>query len=201
MGRPAVFLDRDGTIVREVEYLRSPKELRLLPRAGAAIRRLNEAGFAVVVVTNQSGIARGLLTEDDLEEIHTVLRRRLARRGARVDAISWCPHHPEAVLPEYRRRCRCRKPSPGMLVQAGRELDLDLARSYAVGDSERDVEAGRRAGCRTVLVRTGYGAKTEARVGEGLSADHVADDLSGAVEWILGGRRRRGRVRKGPGLR
>ena len=201
MGRRAVFLDRDGTIVREVEYLRSPEELRLLPRAGEAIRRLNEAGFAVVVVTNQSGIARGLLTEGDLEEIHTVLRRRLARRGARVDAIYSCPHHPEAPLPEYRRRCQCRKPLPGMLVRAGRELDLDLARSYAVGDGERDVEAGRRAGCRTVLVRTGYGAKTEARVGGGLAADHVADDLSGAVEWILGGRRRRGRVRKGPGLR
>ena len=168
MGRPAVFLDRDGTIVREVEYLRSPKELRLLPRAGEAIRRLNEAGFAV------------------------------ARRSARVDAISWCPHHPEASRPEYRRRCRCRKPSPGMLLRAARELDLDLARSYAVGDSERDVDAGRRAGCRTVLVRTGYGAEAEARLGAGLPADHVADDLSGAVEWILGDRRRRGRVRRSP---
>lgn len=198
MGRPAVFLDRDGTIVREVEYLRSPQELRLLPRAGQAMRRLNEAGFAVIVVTNQSGIARGLLTEDDLEEIHTVLRRRLARRGVRVDAIYWCPHHPEASRPEYRRRCRCRKPSPGMLLRAGRELDLDLSQSYVVGDSERDVEAGRRAGCRTVLVRTGYGAEAEARLGAGLLADHVADDLSGAVEWILGDRRRRGRVRRSP---
>jgi len=201
MGRPAVFLDRDGTIVREVEYLRSPQELRLLPRAGEAIRRLNEAGFAVIVVTNQSGIARGLLTEDDLEEIHTVLRRRLARRGARLEAIYWCPHHPEAPLLEYRRRCRCRKPSPGMLLRAGRELDLDLAQCYAIGDGERDVEAGQRAGCRTVLVRTGYGAETEARLGAGLPADHVADDLSGAVEWILGERRGRGRVRKGPGSR
>ena len=201
MGRPAVFLDRDGTVVREVEYLRSPQELRLLPRAGEAIRRLNEAGFAVVVVTNQSGIARGLLTEHDLEEIHTVLRRRLARRGARLEAIYWCPHHPEAARPEYRRRCRCRKPAPGMLLRAGRELDLDLAQCYAIGDSERDVEAGQRAGCRTVLVRTGYGAKTEARLGAGLAADHVADDLPGAVEWILGERRSRRRARKAPGPR
>ncbi len=201
MGRPAVFLDRDGTIVREVEYLRSPRELRLLPRAAEAIRRLNEAGFAVVVVTNQSGIARGLLTEDDLEEIHAVLRRRLARGRAKLDAIYFCPHHPEAARREYRRRCRCRKPAPGMLLRAAEELELDLGRSYAIGDGERDVEAGRRAGCRTVLVRTGYGAGTEARLGAGLPADHVADDLSRAVAWILRERREGRRTRKGRGSR
>jgi D-glycero-D-manno-heptose 1,7-bisphosphate phosphatase len=201
MGRPAVFLDRDGTIVREVEYLRSPRELRLLPHAGEAIRRLNEAGFAVVVVTNQSGIARGLLTEDDLAEIHAVLRRRLARRGARLDAIYSCPHHPAGARREYRRRCRCRKPAPGMLLRAAEDLDLDLAECCAIGDGERDVEAGRRAGCRTVLVRTGYGAETEARLGRDLGADHIADDLSGAVEWILGERRARRPARKGPGSR
>ena len=175
--------------------------LRLLPRAAEAIRRVNEAGFAVVVVTNQSGIARGLLTEDDLEEIHAVLRRRLARGRARLDGIYFCPHHPEGARREYRRRCRCRKPAPGMLLRAAEDLDLDLTRCYAIGDGARDVEAGRRAGCRTVLVRTGYGAETEARLGAELPADHVADDLSGAVEWILGERRGRRRARKGRGSR
>ena len=199
MGRPAVFLDRDGTVVREVEYLRSPRQLRLLPRAAAAIRRLNRAEFVVVVTTNQSGIGRGLLTEEDLEEVHAVLRSRLARRGARVDGIYVCPHHPQAVRPEYRRRCRCRKPAAGMLLRAARELDLDLGRSFAVGDSARDIEAGRRGGCRAVLVRTGYGAETEARSGGGLGADHVADDMADAVEWILQetvGHRRTGKTKR-----
>ncbi len=199
MGRPAVFLDRDGTIVREVEYLRSPGQLRLLPRAAAAIRLLNRAGLAVVVTTNQSGIARGLLTEKELEEVHAVLRSRLARRGARIDGIYFCPHHPEAARPEYRRRCRCRKPAPGMLLRAARELDLDLGRCFAIGDSARDIEAGRRAGCRAVLVRTGYGAETEARLERELGADYVADDMSDAGEWILQetvGRRRAGKTKR-----
>ncbi len=199
MGRPAVFLDRDGTIVREVEYLRSPRQLRLLPRAAEAIRLLNRAGLAVVVTTNQSGIARGLLTEKELEEVHAVLRSRLARRGARIDGIYFCPHHPEAARPEYRRRCRCRKPAPGMLLRAARELDLDLGRCFAIGDSARDIEAGRRAGCRAVLVRTGYGAETEARLERELGADYVADDMSDAGEWILQetvGRRRAGKTKR-----
>ncbi len=184
MARPAVFLDRDGTIVREVEYLREPSQLRLLPGAAAAIRRLNEAGIPVVVVTNQSGIARGMFTEDDLQAVHDELRRRLAARGARLDAVYYCPHHPEATVKEYRKRCRCRKPAPGLLLRAARELDLDLKRSFAVGDSARDAEAGRRAGCRTVLVRTGYGAETEKECGQ-TCADAIVDDLSAAVDWVL----------------
>lgn len=182
MGRPAVFLDRDGTIIREADYLRSPSQVRLLPRAGAAIRRLNEAGFVVVVTTNQSGVARGMLTEQDLEEIHLVLRERLARRGARLDGIYYCPHHPEVGRKPYKLRCRCRKPAPGMLQRAARELDLDLSASHAVGDSARDVEAGRRAGCRTVLVRTGYGKSADTLA---LKPDFVAKDLAQAVDWIL----------------
>jgi len=193
MARPAVFLDRDGTIIREVGYLRSPTQVRLLPGAAEAIRRLNQAGFAVVVATNQSGIARGLLTEEGLKLIHAALRRRLAKRGARLDAIYHCPHHPEAAAPEHRRRCRCRKPAPGMLLRAARELDLDLTRSFAVGDGERDVIAGLRAGCCTALVRTGYRADTEKRLGGKPRPDYVADDLLGAANWILKqrGQRRR----------
>jgi D-glycero-D-manno-heptose 1,7-bisphosphate phosphatase len=185
MGRAAVFLDRDGTMVRDVNYMRSPGQLRLLPRAGAAIRRLNENGFAVVITTNQSGVARGLLTEADLAEIHSLLERRLARYGAHIDGIYYCPHHPDVGAPKYRRRCRCRKPAPGMLLRAARDLNLALERSFAVGDTRRDIEAGRRAGCRTVLVGAG-----RTRTGTGTSepesgADHVAADLFDAASWIL----------------
>ena len=186
VARPAVFLDRDGTIIWEVDYLRSPAQLRLLPGAAAAVKRLNEAGFAVVIVTNQSGIARGMLTEADLALTNAVLERRLARAGAHLDAVYFCPHHPEVGPPEHRQQCECRKPAPGMLLRAARELDLDLSRSFAVGDSARDLLAGRNAGCRMVLVRTGYGRATEAACGQELAADHVADDLAGAVEWVIG---------------
>jgi len=214
MGRPAVFLDRDGTIVREVDYLRSVDQLRLLRGAAEAIRRLNEAGFVVVLATNQSGIARGLLTESDLQAVHDELQRRLAQRGAHLDAIYHCPHHPEASVQAYRKRCRCRKPAPGLLQRAARELDVDLARSFAIGDSARDVEAGARAGCRTILVRTGYGRHTEqdflGRCREALAhpakvvaealehlvenadqevsklyADAIVDHLPAAADWIL----------------
>ena len=191
MGRPAVFLDRDGTIIGEVDYLRRPEDVRLLAHAAAAIRRLNEAGLPVVVTTNQSGIARGMLTEKDLEAIHDVLRHRLAARGAHLDAIHFCPHHPDAGRGRYRRRCRCRKPAPGMLLRAAKDLDLDLDRSFAVGDSERDLLAGRKVGCRTVLVQTGYGRKTQAEATGPLPADHIARNLTEAVDWILQERRRR----------
>ncbi len=183
MGRPAVFLDRDGTIIREADYLRSVAQLRLLPGAAAAIRRLNEAGLAVVITTNQSGIARGLLTEADLSEINEALSKRLSARGATIDAIYYCPHHPEVGKPPYRRRCRCRKPAPGMLLRAAKDLGLDLARSFSVGDSERDLAAGRKVGARTVLVRTGYGRKTQAA--GACEADYLARNLSDAADWIL----------------
>jgi len=185
MARPAVFLDRDGTIVREVGYLKSPRQMRLLPRAAKAVRLLRDAGFAVVVVTNQSGIARGIFTEDDAEHIHAALRRRLARRGAHLDGIYYCPHHPEATRPAYRVTCPCRKPAPGMLLRAASDLDLDLNTSFAVGDGERDLLAGLRAGCTIVLVRTGYGAETEHNLPGKVAPDYVADDLLDAAAWIV----------------
>ncbi|MFB3882146.1 MAG: D-glycero-beta-D-manno-heptose 1,7-bisphosphate 7-phosphatase [Armatimonadota bacterium] len=186
MSRVAVFLDRDGTIIEEVNYLRSPDQLRLLPGSAAAIGRLNEAGLAVVVVTNQSGIARGMLTEADLALTNAALAQLLAQAGAHLDAIYFCPHHPEVGPAQYRRRCECRKPAPGMLLRAARELGLDLGRSFVVGDSTRDLLAGRAAGTHTVLVRTGYGRRTEASHAAQSAADHIADDLAAAVEWILG---------------
>jgi D-glycero-D-manno-heptose 1,7-bisphosphate phosphatase len=186
VARPAVFLDRDGTIIREVDYLRSPDQVRLLPGAADAIKGLNEAGFAVVMATNQSGIARGLLTEDDLARIHAVVLRRLARHGARVDAVYYCPHHPEATVAAYRKRCRCRKPCAGMLRRAARELDLDLARSYVIGDRARDLEPGHRLRCTTILLRTGYGAREEADWRRRWRPDFVADNLLAVAVLLLG---------------
>lgn len=185
MSRPAVFLDRDGTITREVDYLRDVRQLRLLPGAAGAIARLNKAGLAVVILTNQSGIARGLLTEEGLSRIHQELERRLARHGASVDAIHYCPHHPKATVAKYRRDCDCRKPAAGLLRRAAEGLDLDLARSFVIGDRARDLAPGRSAGCRIVLVRTGYGAQEAREWSETWRPDRVAANLAAAVNWIL----------------
>lgn len=148
--RPAVFLDRDGTLIEEKSYLTRVEQVRLLPGVAAALARLRLAGFCCVVVTNQSAIGRGMMTERDLEQIHRELRRQLHQGGADVDAIYHCPAGPDEEHPE-------RKPAPGMLLRAAGELGLDLARSWMVGDQLRDAEAGQRAGCRDVLlVGTGH---------------------------------------------
>ncbi len=146
--RPAVFVDRDGTLNREVDYLRRVRDLHLLPGTAAAIRRLTAAGFAVVVVTNQSGVARGLVAEETLAAIHRTLEHRLAATGARLAGIYVCPHHPEVGPPSLRKRCHCRKPAPGMVRRAARELDLDLARSYCVGDGPPDLGLAAASGTR-----------------------------------------------------
>ena len=141
-----MFLDRDGVIIRNCHYLNDPAKVELLPGAAAAIRRLNGVGIPVIVVTNQSGIARGYFSEERLGEIHQALERALAHERAKLDAIYYCPHHPDIGPPAYRRTCRCRKPSPGMLLDAARDLNLDLSTSALAGDEGRDIVAGRRAG-------------------------------------------------------
>jgi D-glycero-D-manno-heptose 1,7-bisphosphate phosphatase len=183
--KPAVLVDRDGTLNREVEYLRRTADLRLLPGAAAGVRRLADAGFAVVVVTNQSAVARGLLSAAGLETIHRELRRRLARGGARVDGVYVCPHHPEAGRPPLRRRCRCRKPGPGLAERAARELDLDLRRSYCVGDTPGDLGLAARTGARAVLVLTGHGRRTLAGLDGRVPVAHVAANFRAAAEWII----------------
>jgi histidinol-phosphate phosphatase family protein len=177
--RPAVFLDRDGTINREVHYLSRPEQLELLPGAGEAIRRLNDLDLPVILVTNQSGVARGYLSEETLQCIHELLGKMLAGHGAHLDAIYYCPHLPDSGSP-------CRKPEIGMLEQAAREHGVDLRRSYVVGDMAKDIEMGRRAGARTILVLTGYGQEARKKV----RPDHVADDLTGAADWIEQDRKR-----------
>ena len=176
----AVFLDRDGTIIEEVNYLSSPEQVRVFPGAADAIRRWNEAGVKVVVVTNQAGVARGYFPESRVAEVHAHLSAVLAESGARVDAYYHCPHHPTHGVGEFRIACTCRKPSPGMLLAAAKDHAIDLSRSWMVGDKLCDVKAGAAAGCRTVLVRTGYGAEVARQplTATELRLAGIADDLS-----------------------
>lgn len=174
----AIFLDRDGTINVEKDYLIAPADLVLLPGVGAALRRGHAAGYLLIVVTNQSGVARGYFTTTAVEALHDHLQRELLPYGVQIDAFYFCPHHPEHGAGP----CDCRKGEPGMLVQAAREHHIDLAASWMIGDKRSDVEAGNKAGCRSILVHTGYGEQE----GEGLPpATLVADSLAAAVELIL----------------
>ena len=185
--RPAVFLDRDGTLTDEVGYVNHPSRLRLLPRSAEAIRRLNAAAVPAVVVTNQAGIARGYFSQDVLDTVNATLVARLAEAGARLDGIYVCPHHPTEGEPPYRARCECRKPKPGLLRRAAAELGVDLARSTMIGDKPSDLVPGREVGAATVLVLTGYGRGEWEyhRDRFEVKPDHVADDLLDAVEWAL----------------
>ena len=176
----AVFIDRDGTINEEKEYLYRTDDFAFIPGAPQAIRRLNEAGFLVIVVTNQSGVARGYYTEEDVHLLHRHIASQLELFGARVDAWYYCPHHPTG-RGSYALPCRCRKPLPGMLLEAARRFDIDLDASVMIGDKLVDVEAGTAAGCRPILVRTGYGSEEERRCRTGVE---VFDDLQAAAESL-----------------
>jgi len=184
--QPAVFLDRDGILIEEVGYLRRVEDLRLLPGVPEAVRRLNEAGLPVLVVTNQSVVARGLCTEADVTAIHTALAQQLQDQGAHIDRFYYCPHHPSEGRGVYRMACKCRKPRSGLVYQAAQELHLRLSRSVVVGDKLSDLEAAWEAGCRAVLVLTGYGQETlKSLDGNPRRPDYIAEDLGGAVDWIV----------------
>jgi D-glycero-D-manno-heptose 1,7-bisphosphate phosphatase len=184
--RRAVFLDRDGTINEEREYLHRVEEFAFIPGVPEAIRHLKEAGFLVIVVTNQSGIGRGYYDEAALCALHRHLDAELVRSGTAIDAYYFCPHHPRHAEGEYLRECSCRKPLPGMLLQAAEDFGLDLTTSYMIGDKMADVEAGLAAGCRPILVRTGYGAAEEAQLPTGVTC-HA--DLPAAVAALLAAER------------
>lgn len=190
-GRAAVFLDRDGTVNQEVQYLSKPEQMKLMPRAGQAIARLNQAKLPVIIVTNQSGIARGYYSEDDLHAIHARMDELLAEHGASVTAYYYCPHHPQAKIEQYRVDCECRKPRTGMLFAAAAQENVALGQSYLVGDKRSDLDAAHHAGCQPILVRTGYGTRAEAGLRRE-AAEYVRDvretivnDLSAAVDHIL----------------
>lgn len=184
---PAVFLDRDGTINEQMGYINHVSRFQLLPGVASAIARLNRAGLPVVVVSNQSGLARGYFPESVLSAVHDKMHALLAQEGAKVDAVYVCPHHPEAKVEQFRQDCCCRKPKTGLLEQAAKELCLNLRSSFMVGDRWSDLRCGAAVGCRTVLVLTGYGRGEAAFLGpdQDLQPHCMAENLSNAVKWIL----------------
>lgn len=179
----AVFLDRDGTIVEDVGYMNSPKQIQFIPGAIEAIKKLNEAGYKVVVITNQAGVAKGFITEDMLQTIDKTLQKFILSGGAYLDGLYYCPHHPEHGLYPYKQDCQCRKPKPGLFKKAEQDLNVDLARSWMIGDKATDMEAGKRAGTKTIFVTTGKGKNEIDRLKQ--KPDHITENLSLAVAWLL----------------
>lgn len=174
MAESAVFLDRDGTMNKDVPYCSRPEDFHLFPGTARAARLLNEHGYKVIVITNQSGIARGYFTEEMLGLIHQEMLNQLAKENARIDGIYYCPHHPDD-------NCECRKPKPKMILQAAAEHDIDLKRSFMVGDKPLDIALGQNVGCRTVLIPSDP-VDTDS---EPCSPDYIAPDLYKAALWII----------------
>ncbi len=185
--RPGAFIDRDGTINEEIEYLHEPDKVILIPGAAKAIRRLNILGWAVVCISNQSGVARGYFPIEAVYDVNKRLMALLANEMARIDKIYFCPHHPTEGNPPYLKICRCRKPAPEMLEKAATELDIDLNSSCLIGDSLSDIQAAQNLGLKSILVLTGHGNKTSKLIEAGnlKKPDHTCKDLSSAVDWII----------------
>ena len=181
----AVFLDRDGTLIDEVGYLDRVDRVQLYPWSTDAIRALNRAGVRVVMVTNQSGIARGFFDEETVRRVHDHIAERLAAAGAHLDAYYYCPHHPDGKVAGYAQRCDCRKPGRALVDRAVRELGIDPARSFTVGDRWLDVELANVVGAEGLLVRTGYGTRDAAVPVPGVTAAAIVDNLAAAAGWIL----------------
>ena len=181
--RPAVFLDRDGTINVEKDYLIDPTEFEFIPGVPQALKKLQDAGYLLVVVTNQSGVARGFFSLKDVEQLHAHMSELLKGYGVQLAGIYSCPHHPSSGVGDYRKECDCRKGKPGMLQRAARELGIDLQRSFMIGDKDADIQAGQAAGCKSYLVKTGHGEKWQDSVVK--YAAGIVTDLPGAVTAIL----------------
>ena len=186
----AVFLDRDGTINEEVGYLDSLDKLKLIPTAYSAIQLINKSSMKAIVVTNQAGVARGFFTEDFIRQTHEIIQTALLQKEASIDKFYYCPHHPSEGKGIYLQNCNCRKPMPGMLLQAAHDLDIELAGSYMVGDTCRDIETAKKVGVKAILVKTGYGREelhdidTDAAKAEN-RPDFIAEDILEAVKWIM----------------
>lgn len=180
----AVFLDRDGVIIQEPPYYaHRPDQMKLIPRSSEAIRLLNKNNFLVIIVSNQAGVAHGYYTEQDVISFNNLMKERCKEDGAKIDAIYCCYHHPDAKVEKYRIDCDCRKPKPGMLKRAERELNIDLGQSFIIGDKKSDIDAGKCAGCKTIMVLTGHG-KDEIK-NSNINFDTITDDLYSAVYQIL----------------
>jgi D-glycero-D-manno-heptose 1,7-bisphosphate phosphatase len=186
MKRKAVFLDRDGTINKDVGYPNSYTAIEIFPYSFEAVRKLNQAGLLAVIITNQSGVGRGLIIEENLEEIHQKMREAFSQQGAHFDGIYYCPHYLFSTAPEYRKNCQCRKPLPGMALKAAEELRIDLKNSYMVGDKVEDVLFGVNIGAKPILCLTGFGQEALPKLKEkGIKPAFVAKTLLEAVHWIL----------------
>ena len=177
----AVFLDRDGTIVKDLVYSADPALLEPLPGVFVALKKLREAGYRLIVITNQSGIARGIFTEAALNQLHEIMLKLFRKNGVEIDGVYYCPHYPTGKVERYMRVCDCRKPAPGMILKAAAEHDIDLARSWMVGDRAADIGAGRAAGCRTIAVLTGDNPPQDED-----EPDFTVADMSEAATAILG---------------
>ena len=188
--KPAIFLDRDGVLIEDTDLLTSPDGIRMLEGVPTALGRLRASGFQLIVVSNQAVVARGLATEPEVELINRRIGELIEQGGGpRIDAFYYCPHHPKATLPAYRKVCDCRKPEPGMLLRAAREHEIDVKRSFMVGDRMTDIIAGAKAGTRTVLIQTGQHTAPPIETAEPLDPsikpDHVCGSLAEAANWIL----------------
>jgi len=179
----AVFVDRDGTIVEDIGYMNSPEQIKFIPGSLEAIKKLNNAGYKVIVITNQAGVARGLVAEDMLQTIDKTLHKLILNSGAHLDGLYYCPHHPEYGVYPYKQVCECRKPHPGLLKRAQKHFDIDLSLSFMIGDKATDVEAGKRAGTKTIFLLTGKGKKEESKIKD--QPNHIAKNLLEAVKWIV----------------
>lgn len=181
----AVFLDRDGTINKEIEYLHKKEDFVFITGSPEAIKELKEHGYLVGIITNQAGVGRGYYKKEDVEKLHQHINDLLKKSGTKIDFFYCCFHHPQHGKGEYGEECECRKPNPGMLLKAAAEYKIDLKHSWVVGDKLIDIEAGNRAGCRTVLVKTGYGNEEITKIEAKNKPLFIAKDLLGAVQLLL----------------
>jgi D-glycero-D-manno-heptose 1,7-bisphosphate phosphatase len=180
---PAVFLDRDGTIIHETNYLKNIEDIKLFECSARAVKKLNNNNIPVIMVSNQSGVARGYFSEESVQLINKTLNEMLKKYHAGLDGFYYCPHHPKGTVEQYAKECNCRKPLSGMIDQALKDFKhIDVSRSYVIGDKECDVKMAKNAGCKGVLVLTGYGKDLDYR---SFNPDYVANDLENAVDWIL----------------
>ena len=188
-GGKAVFLDRDGCVNVEANYIRDIGQFQLYPDSVESIKRLNNAGYAVIVITNQAGVARGYMTEGLVKDVNDLMLKQVAQGGGRIDRVEYCPHHPEGVVEEYAIDCDCRKPRPGMILRAGRALGVDFSKSFVVGDKISDIALAPATGMKAILVRTGFGERDLGKIADGHAAppDFVAGGIGEAVDWILRG--------------
>ncbi|MEI7640280.1 MAG: HAD family hydrolase [bacterium] len=182
----AVFIDRDGTLIKEAEYASSLKEIKVFQKSFKAVKLLKAAGYKVIIITNQSGVARGYFPETFVKKAHTFITEQFAEKGIKLDAFYYCPHYKDSKIAKYKKVCDCRKPKPGMVLKAKKRFNLDLSASFSMGDKLSDVKLGKNTGMHTILVQTGYGKKEIKKIDKASQPDFVAKDIAEAVKWILG---------------